>query len=109
VLTSLVPRATMKPKTIPRIVLALLFAVLAWAAVTRPVRAQATPEGRFAFADTTLLRDTLDLHFDGLFVLAESLRVTPDSLRAWSIRMRTPIAHVAYLADSDRMVANRYF
>ena len=63
----MVPRATMKPTPIPRLVLALLFAVLAWAAMPRPVRAQATPGGRFAFADTTLLRDTLDLHFDGLF------------------------------------------
>ena len=41
---------------------------------------------RFAFADTTLLRDTLGIHFDRLFELADSLRLTPDTLRALSIR-----------------------
>ena len=62
-------------------------------------RAQ-TPSARFAFADTTLLRDTLDLHFDRLFPLADSLRVTPDSLRAYSIRYRLPIERMVFLSDS---------
>lgn len=63
-------------------------------------RAQPTLTGRFAFADTTLLRDTLGLRFDRLFPLADSLIVTPDSLRAWSIRLRVPIEQVVVLADS---------
>ncbi len=60
------------------------------------------PTGRFAFADTTLLRDTLDLHFDGLFPLADSLGILPDSLRALSIRYRLGLARLTHLADSLR-------
>ncbi len=60
------------------------------------------PSGRFAFADTTLLRDTLDLHFDGLFPLADSLGIVPDSLRALSIRYRLTIGRLTHLADSLR-------
>lgn len=56
--------------------------------------------GRFAFADTTLLRDTLGLRFDRLFPLADSLAVRPDSLRAWSVRLRFPIERFVELADS---------
>ena len=60
------------------------------------------PSGRFAFADTTLLRDTLDLHFDGLFPLADSLGIPPDTLRALSIRYRLTIGRLTHLADSLR-------
>jgi hypothetical protein len=60
-------------------------------------------DSRFAFADTTLLRDTLDLKFTRLFPLADSLRVSPDTLRALAIRYRTPIERLVHLADSLRM------
>jgi len=60
------------------------------------------PTGRFAFADTTLLRDTLDLHFDGLFPLADSLGISPDTLRALSIRYRLTLARMTHLSDSLR-------
>ncbi len=66
----------------------------------RPGRAQTSGSARFAFADTTLLRDTLDLHFDGLFPLADSLQVLPDTLRALSIRFRLPLPRIVLLADS---------
>lgn len=65
-----------------------------------PGRAQAPSGGRFAFADTTLLRDTLDLHFDGLFQLADSLEITPDTLRALSIRYRFTLPRLVSLAES---------
>ena len=56
--------------------------------------------GRFAFADTTLLRDTLDLKFDRLFPLADSLGLAPDTLRALAVRYRMSLARMTYLADS---------
>src|SRR5258706_3646164 len=65
-----------------------------------PGRAQAPPSSRFAFADTTLLRDTVDLHFGGLFELADSLRMLPDSLRAQMIRYRLPFQRLVAMADS---------
>ena len=65
-----------------------------------PGRAQTDPSGRYAFADTTLLRDTLGLTFVGLFPLADSLEITPDSLRALSIRHRLPLSRLVALADS---------
>ena len=68
-----------------------------------PGRAQEALPDRFAFADTTLLRDTLGLHFERLFQLAESLRITPDTLRAISIRYRFPPLRMVSLADSLRM------
>jgi len=68
-----------------------------------PGRAQEALPDRFAFADTTLLRDTLDLRFDHLFQLADSLRMTPDSLRAISIRYRFSPLRMVGLADSLRM------
>src|SRR2546426_1054588 len=77
----------------------LLVLAAAWAAATPTARAQ-TPTARFAFADTTLLRDTLDLSFARLFPLADSLHVTPDSLRAFAIRYRMPLERLTYLADS---------
>ncbi|MEQ1834380.1 MAG: hypothetical protein ABL977_15130 [Candidatus Eisenbacteria bacterium] len=65
-----------------------------------PGRAQAPLSPRFAFADTTLLRDTLDLKFDRLFETADSLRVLPDSLRAQMIRFRLPMYRLVAMADS---------
>src|SRR5262245_38736478 len=65
-------------------------------------RAQPAPavDPRFAFADTTLLRDTLGIHFDRLFELADSLRLTPDTLRALSIRQGFTPQRMVFLADS---------
>jgi len=65
-------------------------------------RAQSN-SARYAFADTTLLRDTLGLSFTRLFPLADSLRIEPDSLRAISIRYRYPLARLVHLADSLAM------
>jgi hypothetical protein len=82
--------------------LALLLVPLALGAlIALPGRAQqASTSARFAFADTTLLRDTLGLTFEELFPLADSLRVLPDTLRALSIRYRAPLRRVVFLADS---------
>jgi hypothetical protein len=65
-----------------------------------PGTAQTVLPARFANADTTLLRDTLDLSFEGLFQLADSLHATPDTMRALSIRYNYPLARLAFLADS---------
>jgi hypothetical protein len=65
-----------------------------------PGRAQQAPQGRYAFADTTLLRDTLGLRFDGLFPIADSLGLRPDSLRAQSIRYRYTLPRLLKLSDS---------
>lgn len=68
-----------------------------------PGRAQTAPadrSGRFAFADTTLLRDTLNLEFSGLFPLADSLGLPPDTLRALAIRYRMSLNRMVFLADS---------
>lgn len=78
----------------------LVVPLLLGAAGTVPGGAQPSPSGRFAFADTTLLRDTLNLRFDGLFPLADSLGVLPDSLRALSIRYRFPLVRIVSLAES---------
>src|SRR2546425_1662004 len=77
----------------------LLLIAAAWGAATPSARAQ-TPSARFAFADTTLLRDTLDISFARLFPLADSLRVTPDSLRAFAIRYKMSLERLTFLADS---------
>jgi hypothetical protein len=69
----------------------------------RPAHAQSASSPRFAFADTTLLRDTLDLHFDRLFPLSDSLRVVPDTLRALSIRYDMSLDRMVFLADSMRV------
>ncbi len=81
--------------------LAVLFVpvLLGLVSATLPGRAQ-SPSPRFAFADTTLLRDTLGLTFENLFPVADSLRVTPDTLRALSIRYRAPLWRILRLADS---------
>ena len=81
----------------------LVVPVLLVLARALPGRAQEALPDRFAFADTTLLRDTLGLHFNRLFQLAESLRITPDTLRAISIRYRFPPLRMVSLADSLRV------
>jgi hypothetical protein len=65
-----------------------------------PGRAQERTGGRYAFADTTLLRDTLNLTFPRLFPLADSLEMTPDTLRALSIRYVWSLERLVFLADS---------
>ncbi|HXS82537.1 MAG TPA: hypothetical protein VN896_07415, partial [Methylomirabilota bacterium] len=66
----------------------------------------AAQTSRFAFADTSVLRDTLGLHFDHLFETADSLSsayrrdLTPDSLRAHVIRYRLPIPRLLVMSDS---------
>ncbi len=74
--------------------------LLGIASIVVPGRAQAPLSSRFAFADTTLLRDTLDLKFDRLFETADSLRILPDSLRAQMIRFRLPMYRLVAMADS---------
>jgi hypothetical protein len=78
--------------------LAIILSVIALQAP--PLRAQAPASSRFAFADTTLLRDTLDLRFAGLFERADSLRMLPDTLRALMIRYRLPMVRLVTMADS---------
>jgi hypothetical protein len=73
--------------------------LLALSSLSRPAPAQTT-SARYAFADTTLLRDTLGLNFVRLFPLSDSLRVTPDTLRALSIRYRFTLARLVKLSDS---------
>lgn len=82
----------------PRPLLLALLAVGLSAGVL-PGRAQQS-DSRFFYADTTLLRDTLDLRFDGLFELADSLRVLPDTLRSISVRFRMPLSRIVWLSDS---------
>lgn len=65
-----------------------------------PGRAQEGSGGRYAFADTTLLRDTLGLSFPRLFPLADSLEVLPDTLRALSVRYLWSLERLVHLADS---------
>jgi hypothetical protein len=85
----------------PAVLLVLVVpAVLAVLAVLPGSAQQSDTSGRFAFADTTLLRDTLDLSFEELFPLADSLRVIPDTLRALSIRYRFPLRRLVHVADS---------
>ena len=61
----------------------------------------------FAFADTSVLRDTLGLHFDHLLETADSLSracmpcdMSPQSLRALVIQYRLPIPRLLAMADS---------
>jgi hypothetical protein len=87
-----------------RLLLVLIPWVVGAAAFSPPGRAQTPSDGRFMFADTTLLRDTLDLRFDySLFELADSLGVLPDTLRALAIRHRLSLRRLVFLADSMRM------
>lgn len=71
-----------------------------------PGRAQQAPQGRFAFADTTLLRDTLGLSFERLFPLADSLGMDPQDLRALSIRNRYTLDRLLKLSDSLHVVVD---
>lgn len=81
----------------------LLLIPLFWLpSITRPGRAQEST-GRYAFADTTLLRDTLGLHFSALFPIADSLKITPDTLRALAIRYRFNPERLVTLSDSLQM------
>jgi hypothetical protein len=77
--------------------------VLGLGSAALPGRAQESPFHPSAFADTTLLRDTLGLTFPRLFVLADSLRMLPDSLRAISIRHGLELPRLVALADSLRV------
>ncbi len=85
---------------IRRLALTVLAVVAGLAGLAPLARAQSPGSARFAFADTTLLRDTLGLHFDRLFQTADSLRMLPDSLRAQVIRFRLPIRRLLVMADS---------
>jgi len=85
-----------------RLSVLLLIPILWLPALSRPGRAQ-DASGRFAFADTTLMRDTLGLHFARLFPLADSLNITPDTLRALAIRYRYQPERLVSLADSLQM------
>jgi len=81
----------------------LLLIPLFWLpSLTRPGRAQES-SARFAFADTTLLRDTLGLHFNQLFPIADSLKMTPDTLRALAIRYHFQPERLVLLSDSLQM------
>jgi hypothetical protein len=86
-----------------RLALLLLPAALEVALAVIPGHAQQAASSRYAFADTTLLRDTLGLRFDRLFPVADSLSLTPDTLRALSVRYRWTLEHLVWLADSLRM------
>src|SRR5437867_6570010 len=67
---------------------------------TSPARAQEPVSVRYAFSDTTLLRDTLGLRFPRLFPLSDSLQILPDTLRALSIRYLWSLERLVTLADS---------
>ncbi len=70
---------------------------------TLPPRAEtqaANTDARFAFADTTLLRDTLGLTFERLFPLADSLRMTPEALRVLSVTYRWTLLRLVQMSDS---------
>jgi hypothetical protein len=86
-----------------RLALLLLPAALELILAAMPGHAQQAASSRYAFADTTLLRDTLGLRFDRLFPVADSLSLTPDTLRAISIRYRWTLERLVRLADSLRM------
>jgi len=85
------------------LVLLIVLLGLGWLGQVRTGRASEAQGSRFAFADTTLLRDTLDLRFDRLFPLADSLRILPDTLRALSVRYQLSLEHLVSLADSMRV------
>lgn len=85
-----------------RFVLLLVSLGIVLAALSGPSGAQ-PPSDRYAFSDTTLLRDTLDLKFDELFFLADSLQRSPETLRMLAIRYRMPLRRIAHLTDSLRV------
>ena len=83
-----------------RLALLLVPAALGLVTAVLPGRAQEIDRTRFAFADTTLLRDTLGLHFVRLFPLADSLQILPDTLRALSVRYLWSLQRLITMADS---------
>jgi hypothetical protein len=83
-----------------RLFLLLVPVALGTLSAALPGGAQEAGRGRYAFADTTLLRDTLNLHFARLFPLADSLEMTPDTLRALSIRYQWSLERLVVMADS---------
>ncbi len=83
-----------------RICLLIVPIVLGVLTAALPAPAQEGTGGRHAFADTTLLRDTLALHFPRLFELSDSLQVLPDTLRALSVRYLWSLERLVHLADS---------
>jgi len=90
-------------RNLRRLLAGLVLVGLGLLAIVPSGRAQAPLSARFAFADTTLLRDTLGLKFDRLFETADSLRMLPDSLRAQMIRYRLPMFRLIAMADSMGM------
>ena len=87
-------------KLIRRFLPVVLVLLLGVAGSVLPGRAQAPVSRRFAFADTTLLRDTLGLRFDRLFETADSLQMLPDSLRSKMIRFRLPMVRLTQVGDN---------
>lgn len=85
---------------LPRLLFLLVPLALGMMLAAMPGRAQVGSGGRYAFADTTLLRDTLNLHFPRLFPLADSLEVLPDTLRALSVRYLWSLERLVHLSDS---------
>lgn len=83
-----------------RLLVLLVPVALGTLSAALPGGAQEAGRGRYAFADTTLLRDTLNLHFTRLFPLADSLEMTPDTLRALSIRYQWSLERLVVMADS---------
>lgn len=88
---------TRRPGRLSLLLLPVLVGLLSHA---MPSGAQQASSGRFAFADTTLLRDTLGLDFRALFPTADSLQLTPDTLRAYMVRYRLSIPRLLAVADS---------
>lgn len=91
-----------------RLALLLLPAALELVLAVLPGQAQQAESSRYAFADTTLLRDTLGLRFDRLFPLVDSLnavgqQVTADTLRALAIRYKLPLDSLVALARGQDM------
>lgn len=87
-----------------RLALLLLPAALELMLAVLPGHAQQEASSRYAFADTTLLRDTLGLKFDHLFPLVDSLTalgqpVTADTIRALAIRYKLPLDSLVALAQ----------
>jgi hypothetical protein len=86
-----------------RLLLLLIPLALGIASAAGTGRAQTSGNARFAFADTTLLRDTLGLNFDRLFELSDSLGMRPDTLRALSVRYGFLPWRLVEMADSMRV------
>ena len=91
-----------------RLALLLLPAALELFLAVLPGHAQQDSSSRYAFADTTLLRDTLGLKFDRLFPLVDSLKalgqsVTPDTIRALAVRYKLPLDSLVALAQGQNI------